>query len=91
MQKLIRQFSNLSSFSTTLVTSSLGSLGRQIITKATLRIPSKEIRIRLARELMQCLTPIPIRLEKGAIKKLDENTIVEKTKDGKIIIYEVVP
>jgi len=35
------------------------------------------------------LSPEIVKLKQGEIKKLDENFIVEKTANGKIILYEV--
>ena len=31
-----------------------------------------------------------IRLKSGEIKKLNDNLLVEKTREGKIIIYEII-
>lgn len=49
------------------------------------------LRLEKARELMRKLTPIKIELKEGTIKKLDRDLIAEKTTNGKIILYEVVP
>lgn len=50
---------------------------------------NKDFRLELVRKLMNSLKPKVVKLELGSIKRLDENTIVEKTTDGVIILYEV--
>jgi len=49
------------------------------------------ISLEKARELMEKMKPtIEIKLEPGSIKRINDKLIVEKTKDGEIIIYEVL-
>lgn len=57
--------------------------------KSWMNIP-KDKRLKMAEELMDVLPSEKIKLKEGEIKKIDEDLLVEKTKDGKIILY-VVP
>lgn len=51
---------------------------------------ARSVRLKMASELMKMMTPERIKLEPGRIIKLDENILLEKTYDGKLILYEVV-
>jgi len=48
------------------------------------------MRLERARELMEKLKPTRVKLEPGKIARLDEDLLVEKKADGRIVIYEVV-
>lgn len=50
----------------------------------------EEMRIAIARRLMEIAEPVIVELKPGELKKIDDDIILEKTSDGNIVIYVVV-
>lgn len=50
----------------------------------------EEIRIAFAHRLMEITEPIIIELKPGELKRIGEDIIVEKTEDGKVVIYGII-
>ncbi len=92
MQELIKIFPDPSSSTISVMSFPLVQIMQQIQRIQLgkfLEFMGKEARLQMARRLMDSPTPTIIKLKPGSIKKLDENMIIEKTLDGKIILYEV--
>jgi hypothetical protein len=92
MQELVKIFPDPSSSTISVMSFPLTQIVQQIQQiqlGKLLEFMREEARLQMARKLMDSYKPTIIKLKPGSIKKVDENMIIEKTTDGKIILYEV--
>lgn len=66
---------------------------QKILTQLTEHLKAlfgEEMRIAIARRLMDIAQPIIVELKPGELKRIDEDIIIEKTEDGEIVIYAII-
>ena len=55
------------------------------------RASSRAVDVREAERLLRELQPTAVvRLKPGEVRRVSENLLVEKTSDGRIVLYEVI-